>query len=180
MCFHFNRVHHITRQFDIITTTLRATSPRMPPKRHRSSINPATAPLPPPFTPSPSKIPRRKSSVIAAPSSSTTTATAGRRRSNITTAKITPRNSLAEEDIQKPTPYADVPLPPPLSIFFLLIVRVSLGLVLTCFCLVKTTCQITCSEPSYPSTKKTSSTNSLTKNPCRWCCRLNKNAWDDH
>ena len=80
----------------------------MPPKRRRSSINTAaTAPLPAPPIPQPStsKIPRRKSSGV------TTSTAAARRRSSLPTvvpAKITPRNSLVEEDLPKPTPYADV------------------------------------------------------------------------
>ena len=73
----------------------------MPPKR-RSSMNAATAPLPP--VPSPSKIPRRRSSTVTVPTTTT------RRQSNVppTPTKITPRKSLTQEDVNNPTPYADV------------------------------------------------------------------------
>lgn len=72
----------------------------MPPRR-QSSINTTTAPLPPQ---SPSKIPRRKSVVNT--SSTTTT----RRQSTLPTPteRITPRNSLAEEELPRETPYAAV------------------------------------------------------------------------
>ena len=78
----------------------------MPPKRRRSSINAAvTAPLPTVPKPPSSKIARRKSSGVG------TSAAAIRRRSSlpvVAPAKITPRNSLAEQDLPKPTPYSDV------------------------------------------------------------------------
>lgn len=88
----------------------------MPPKRgHRSSLNPATAPLPIPQTP-PSKIPRRKSAI--GPATSTVAAASGTttRRPSLGNAarvvspqkKATPRTTLVEEEIPKITPRADV------------------------------------------------------------------------
>src|SRR5271154_5621664 len=81
----------------------------MPPKRRRSSTNTAiTAPIPSLSQPSPSRIPRRKSVTAS------TSATAARRPS-IPSAneRVTPRTSLVEDDIPKPTPHGIVPAPPP-------------------------------------------------------------------